>query len=579
VLRCVVVCCSVLQCVAVCCMSHQMWHLLRSTATEHYSTPQCSVHTATYGNTVQHIATHCTTLHHTASHCNTLQHTATRCNGTCNLFVALNCSKPRNDCGNRLSQLIVPLKCLRETWYIEMSHGISHWDVTWDITLRCHMGYHIEMSHGISHWDVTWDITYRVLSPCDICRSTAFVRHRLKSLRETRYIYLKHIHLFETYTFVWNIYICLKHIHLFETYTFVWNIYIYFKHDTFIWNMTSRLLHMCDMTHSCVRHDSIICGTYFIRMRDMSSWVHEFMSLWVHEFMSSWVHEFMSVYGKFSTWNRTEVYMTWLIYAWADKSMRWQRSSESIDSREGCSIHMRHVHSEILFIWDIAQCYYTTACVSRRLLSGIYHMGWGLGIHWDVTWDTLICHMGYIDMSHGIHWDVTWDRHMYGLNTRYVISHVTSQFIMSREGSWAEQSIDSDACFEHIDWFSPLEQNNQLTQSDRLSQLIDWFSRRLLSGTITWLRRLPWAHWLFRLWALMRHDTFTWDLDTTHSYGILHSETLYSEFLHLNNMGHVHSGLWFSLCVYVCVSLYHVSLCNIPYECVTVRHYTMSFYS
>jgi len=42
----------------------------------------------------------------------------------------------------------------------------------------------------------------------------------------------------------------------------------YVRHDAFVW--VTRLIHMCDMTHSYVRHDAFICATWLIHMGDMT---------------------------------------------------------------------------------------------------------------------------------------------------------------------------------------------------------------------------------------------------------------------------------------------------------------------
>ena len=41
------------------------------------------------------------------------------------------------------------------------------------------------------------------------------------------------------------------------------------SHDLFICNITRRI-HMCDMTHWYVRHDSLICATWFLHTCDMT---------------------------------------------------------------------------------------------------------------------------------------------------------------------------------------------------------------------------------------------------------------------------------------------------------------------
>jgi len=87
VLRCVVVCCSVLQCVAVYCSVMQCvavcCSVLRCVAVCCGLKCLIQIPKTQLATALQHAATHCNTLQHTATHCNTLQHTATHCNTKC----------------------------------------------------------------------------------------------------------------------------------------------------------------------------------------------------------------------------------------------------------------------------------------------------------------------------------------------------------------------------------------------------------------------------------------------------------------------------------------------------------------
>jgi len=82
VLRCVVVCCSVLQCVAVYCSVMQCvavcCSVLRCVAVCCGLKCLIQIPKTQLATALQHAATHCNTLQHTATHCNTLQHTATQ---------------------------------------------------------------------------------------------------------------------------------------------------------------------------------------------------------------------------------------------------------------------------------------------------------------------------------------------------------------------------------------------------------------------------------------------------------------------------------------------------------------------
>jgi len=63
--------------------------------------------------------------------------------------------------------------------------------------------------------------------------------------------------------------------------------------DAFI--CVTWLIHMCDMTHSYVRHDSFICVTWLIHMCDMT-------------------HSYV--------WHDSFICATWLIYVWHDSFIR-----------------------------------------------------------------------------------------------------------------------------------------------------------------------------------------------------------------------------------------------------------------
>ena len=209
------------------------------------------------------------------------------------------------------------------------------------------------------------------------------------------------------------------------------------------------LNYMWDIFHSYARHEF------------MSSWVHEFMSSWVHEFMSSWVHEcvrqVLHMKQNWSVYDMTHLCMgrqinemTAIVWVnWFSRRLQYSYAT----CAQWDIIHMGHC----------AVLLHNSLCLAKAVE---WHISHGLRARY-----TLRCHMGYIDMSHGIHWYVTWDTLRCHMGSAYV---------------WAEYSvcdIPCDISIYHV-------------------------SRRLLGGTINWLRRLLWAHWLiFASWAEQSIDS------------------------------------------------------------------------
>ena len=74
----------------------------------------------------------------------------------------------------------------------------------------------------------------------------------------------------------------------------------YVWHDSFL--CVTWLIHMCDMTHSYVWHDSFICVTWLIHMCDMT---HSYV--WHDSFICA-------AY----VWYDSFIYVTWLINVWPD---------------------------------------------------------------------------------------------------------------------------------------------------------------------------------------------------------------------------------------------------------------------
>ena len=84
----------------------------------------------------------------------------------------------------------------------------------------------------------------------------------------------------------------------------VWHdsfICVTWRHDSFI--RVTWLIHMCDMTHSYVWHDSFMCVTWLIRMSDMT---HSYE--WHDSFSYSWHNSFSFV------WHHSLICVTWLIH-------------------------------------------------------------------------------------------------------------------------------------------------------------------------------------------------------------------------------------------------------------------------
>ena len=83
----------------------------------------------------------------------------------------------------------------------------------------------------------------------------------------------------------------------------------YVYHDSFM--CVTRLIHMCDMTHSYVWHDSFICVTWLIHVCGMTP----VMTRWC-----VWHDSFMW-HGSFVCENMTHLYVPWLIHV--TRLMTW----------------------------------------------------------------------------------------------------------------------------------------------------------------------------------------------------------------------------------------------------------------
>jgi len=111
----------------------------------------------------------------------------------------------------------------------------------------------------------------------------------------------------------------------------------YLWHDSFV-NVT-WLIHMCDMAHSCVRHGSFICATWLIHMCDMthscqmSDMAHSKRQTDTHGSIlrATWLID-MRVMTHSHEWHDSFIWVIWLIprdtpmhmavfYAWHDSSI------------------------------------------------------------------------------------------------------------------------------------------------------------------------------------------------------------------------------------------------------------------
>ena len=128
------------------------------------------------------------------------------------------------------------------------------------------------------------------------------------------------------------------------------------------------LFDMCDMTHSCVRHDSFMCVTGFIHVCDIT---HQ--CVWRDSFMcATWlVHasDMTPSCGRHDSF----ICVTWLLrmcdmtpsYAWHD-SFTWAVSRDSSQETNGASAlhagrcamtHLRVGHDSFICVtWRIHMC-------------------------------------------------------------------------------------------------------------------------------------------------------------------------------------------------------------------------------
>jgi len=106
-----------------------------------------------------------------------------------------------------------------------------------------------------------------------------------------------------THSYVWHdSFLCVTwRIHMCGmTHSYVW-------YDSFI--CVIWIMHMCDMMHSCVWHDSLICVTWLIRICDMT---HSYA--WHDSFICVIRLIHMCDFTHFYVWHDSCICVTWLIY-------------------------------------------------------------------------------------------------------------------------------------------------------------------------------------------------------------------------------------------------------------------------
>ena len=156
-----------------------------------------------------------------------------------------------------------------------MSHGISHTE--YSAHTYADPMWHLNVSH-VTYQCIPCDISmypmwhlnvYRALSPCDICHSTAFARHRLlcNSTAQCPIWIISHC------AHVAYEYCSLRENQLTQTIAVISLICL----PMHKWVM-SYTLQFCFMWRTCRTH----------------SWTHELMNSWTHKLMNSWTHELMS---------------------------------------------------------------------------------------------------------------------------------------------------------------------------------------------------------------------------------------------------------------------------------------------
>jgi len=96
--------------------------------------------------------------------------------------------------------------------------------------------------------------------------------------------------------------------------------------------MDDGLIHMWDMTHSYVRHDSFICETWLIHMWDMThSYVRHdsfICETWLMTRIDAWIHDGSMIYriDELHIWVTNYMYLSRTTYRWwiDDLSNRWR---------------------------------------------------------------------------------------------------------------------------------------------------------------------------------------------------------------------------------------------------------------
>jgi len=252
-------------------------------------------------NALQHTATHCNILQHTATHCNTLQHTyiparAPRGPGGAEPLNSVRCAAKAG--GPPLTHTLLVASAwsistcvtwhirvtwrIRETWRIQVC-GMTHWYV-WHDLLMCVASICVDTTH-LYVW--TW-LIYMYGHDSSICVDMThlhvwtwliYMCGHDSSIR----VVMTHFHMW------WDAFMCVtccstflnthpaSRICIFDinlcdmtathctTLQHTATLYMTLQHTA-----THVDINLCDMTYSSVWHDSLICVTWLIDVRDVT---------------------------------------------------------------------------------------------------------------------------------------------------------------------------------------------------------------------------------------------------------------------------------------------------------------------
>ena len=209
-------------------------------------------HTATHCSALQRVATHCNALQHTSTHCNTLQHTATHCN-----TLQHECIRAVNNMCDRAHSYVWhdSLECV--TWLIhvcDMTHSYVWHDSVIHMTWLIH----------------TFDMTHSYVWHDSVIHTTSLI-HKSRTCCQHPHVSGFLIVVVE-YVLIWEL-TCCQHPQVHSS-LYLYDSYV--QYDAFIcvtWlthMSTTKLefvlvfvniymIHMRNITHSYVWHDTLIC--------------------------------------------------------------------------------------------------------------------------------------------------------------------------------------------------------------------------------------------------------------------------------------------------------------------------------